>query len=179
MKHLRRRLLHNEPMKGVVFVITMTAIVALFVGSINQEHITFASKGEYITFATNKGINVQTSTTQDQGCESAGGTSGITNACTATFTPGSTPTSVTFSCQAINQEHPALFDCSGDNISFSSASCTSNPTVSASCTTNTGVQLTSCTQVAPIRGERDFTCTLTEPGTGISSSGGITESDGR
>lgn len=54
-------------MKGVACVGAMTAITALLVGSIKDEHITFAA---------NKEINVQTGTTQDQECEYAGGTFG-------------------------------------------------------------------------------------------------------
>jgi len=50
-----------------------------------SRHAVFANRGisGHMAF-TNRGINVQTDTNQDQGCEAAGGTSGITNACTAT-----------------------------------------------------------------------------------------------
>jgi hypothetical protein len=184
-------------MKSVSFVVTMATIMALLVGTINQgEHSTFATnkgahstfatnKGARTTFATNKGINLQTSTTQDQGCEPAGGTSGITNACTATSTPGSgmqTTVSLFFaSCGVAVLSPPSGFQCSSggvpvscSNIGCTNISCNADLFVvaTANCITNNGVQLTSCT------GVNFITCTRTEPGTGISSSGGITGSDG-
>jgi hypothetical protein len=74
--------------KGAFLVLT-ASLVALLVGS------TLGIGDVHMTFAANKGINVQVDTNQDQGCESAGGTSGITNACTATSGRDSPETSVT------------------------------------------------------------------------------------
>lgn len=62
----------------------------------------------HVVFA-NRGINVQTDTSQDQGCEPAGGTSGITNACTATSTPGSMQTQVCLGAISDSSEAPATF----------------------------------------------------------------------
>jgi hypothetical protein len=59
---------------GVAFLVALTAIAALLVGNLSG-HMTFA-----------RGTN------QDQGCESAGGVSGINEACTATSTWSSTQT---------------------------------------------------------------------------------------
>src|SRR5215469_18455805 len=75
-------------MTTVAFLVVIASLVALLVvgiEDIGSGHVAFA----------NRGINVQTDTSQDQGCVSAGGTSGITNACTATSGRGPTQTSVT------------------------------------------------------------------------------------
>ncbi|HYA84127.1 MAG TPA: hypothetical protein VEH06_11865 [Candidatus Bathyarchaeia archaeon] len=157
-------------------MVIITSFVALLVVGTEGSGQVFANR-DSSGHVTNRGINVQTDTSQDQGCEGVGGTSGITNACTATSGRGSTQTStqtsVTFGCGTINFQTRNLFDCSGD-ISFSIASCTS---LLVNCTTNTGVQLTSCMTVVPVGGKIGFTCTLAEtgtvPGTGITQSGGV------
>jgi hypothetical protein len=81
--------------KGTLIIIA--SLVALLVGSV------LGIGSVQITFA-NKGINLQTDTNQDQRCEPAGGTSGITNACTASSTPGSTQTSVTLRFSSRNNK---------------------------------------------------------------------------
>jgi hypothetical protein len=148
-------------------------------------HTVFASG-----HVTNRGINVQTDTNQDQGCEGAGGTSGITNACTATSGRGSTETStetqVTLSfgfCTTLGR--PNFFTCPPgqpnppdcNNIGCQGVTCGFNPFGgTGNCITNNGVQLTSCT-VAIVVPNSIITCTRTEtttvPGTGITQSGGV------
>src|SRR5215831_20007626 len=165
----------------LVIIASFVALLVVGTEDMGSGHTIFANRSisGHGTF-TNKGINVQTDTNQDQGCESAGGTSGITNACTATSgsgsTPGSTQTSVTFGCTTVNFQTVNLFNCSGD-ISFSGASCTPNILSNFNCTTNTGVKLTSCNPVGLVGGQRGFTCTVTKtsnvPGTGITQSGGV------
>jgi hypothetical protein len=164
-------------MRGVAngtFLVAVAAIAALFVGGIEGGHVTFA----------NKGTNVQTDTNQDQGCEPAGGTSGITNACTATSGRGSTQTSVTLSfghCSIVVGVGPTTCDMviSCNNIGCQSVTCaTGNPLGAPfNCTTNNGVQLTSCTFVAVPGDGVNLPCTLTETGTGITNSGGVTGND--
>jgi hypothetical protein len=148
-------------------------------------HTVFANR-ESSGHVTNRGINVQTDTNQDQGCKPSGTTSGISNACTATSgSGGSTQTSVILNfanCSA------APFSCntpvapySCNNIGCQSISCTAtyNELItgsSADCTTDNGVQLISCTLSPTAVG---LFCTRVEAGTGgISSSGGVIGDDG-
>ncbi|HYA84292.1 MAG TPA: hypothetical protein VEH06_12705, partial [Candidatus Bathyarchaeia archaeon] len=75
-------------MTSISLLVIIASLVFLVVGT---EHMgtVFANRDISRHAAlTNRGINVQTDTNQDQGCESAGGTSGITKACTAASTPG-------------------------------------------------------------------------------------------
>lgn len=121
-----------------------------------------------MTFAANKGINVQTDTNQDQGCEPAGGTSGITNACTATSVRGPTETPVTFNCLSGSLSPFTCNVAACNNIGCTSISCDFNI---RNCTTNNGVQLTSCTaRLEPMTA----ILSCTETGTGIINSGGVT-----
>jgi hypothetical protein len=131
---------------------------------------------------TNKGINVQKDTDQDQGCEAAGGMSGTTNACTATSGSGSTQTSVSLTfdiCSFPGGANSGPFTCNSpgapnfcNNIGCTSISC-GGPFIGVSnCTTDNGVQLTSCS------GGNFLTCTRTEPGTGITNSGGVSGDGG-
>jgi len=170
----------------VAFSVIIASLVALLVvgtEDMGSVHTVFANRSGHVTF-TNKGINVQTDTNQDQGCESAGRTSGITNACTATSsTPGgSTTVALHFStCTFINgrltgcsQPLPPK-DC--NNIGCTSVSCpTNNPLGTFNCVTDNGVQLTSCTFVPPGSITNILSCTRTLPG--ITNSGGVTRDAG-
>jgi hypothetical protein len=129
--------------KGAFLVVT-ASLVALLVGSI------FGIGGVHMTFAANKGINVQTDTNQDQGFEAAGGTSGTTNACTATSTPGSMQTSVTLQFRVCFSLVGGPISCAQaincNDIGCTSVSCNfSFGDRPGNCTTDNGVQLTSCT----------------------------------
>jgi len=108
-----------------------------------------------------------------------GGTSGTTNACIATSTPGpgmQTSVSLFFaSCGVAVLFPPSGFQCSSggvpvycSNIGCTSISCDADLFVvaTANCITNNGVQLT-CT------GSNSLTCTRSEPATGITNSGGV------
>jgi hypothetical protein len=157
-------------LKGAFLVVT-ASFVALLVGSTD-------TGGVHMTFAANKGINEQTDTNQDQRCEPAGGTSGITNACTATSGRGSTQTPVTVTCSSITEARPPpTLTCNAatcNNIGCQSVTCTvALPSGGLSnCVTNNGVQLMSC-----IEGSLSLSCTRTETGTGIINSGGVTGDD--
>ena len=180
-------------MTSISFLVIIALFVALLVvgaEDMGSGHTVFANRDSsgHMTF-TNKGINVQTDTNQDQGCEGAGGMSGITNACTATSGRGSSQTSIqtsvalsfgfcgtnpsltTFTCG------PLIVPTNCNNIGCTSINCNSDLFMggTASCTTNNGVQLTSCSNT-PL-GSAKVKCTLTEtqtgPGTGISQSGGV------
>jgi hypothetical protein len=166
-------------MTTVAFLVVIVSLVTLLVvgtEDLGSGHVAFAHKGINAAIA-NRGVNVQTYRNQDQGCESAGGASGSTNACIATSTPGSTPTSVLLAFN-ICMVSPSSFSCSNPagSIGCNSIGCTSiscvGPIHNAVCTTSNGVQLTSCT----LNG-LSLTCTRTEPGTGISNSGGVTGND--
>jgi hypothetical protein len=174
-------------MASISLMVIITSLVALLVvgtEDMGSGHMVFANRGISGHVAlTNRGINVQTDTNQDQGCEGAGGTSGTTNACTATSTPGAgTQTSVSLffaSCGVAVLSPPSGFQCSAggapfscSNIGCTSISCDADLFVvaTANCITNNGVQLT-CT------GVNSLTCTRTEPGTGITNSGGVTGGD--
>jgi hypothetical protein len=163
-------------------------------------HTVFANRGigGHVAF-TNRGINVQTDTNQGQGCESAGVTSGITNACTATSGRGtatetSTETSVTltFGLCFTRTGFPS-FGCNGpvppnncNNIGCEAIGCFGGlPPNLGDCTTDNGVQLTSCTASfgsVAVNFAVAVKCTLvhprtvttTVPGTGITNSGGVT-----
>ena len=157
-------------------------------------HMVFANRHSSGHLAlTNRGINVQTDTNQDQGCEGAGGTSGITNACTATSGRASTQTStqmpvtLTFLNCVLRGPHtppPVTFriDCNTphlpnkcNNIGCQTLTCV-GPTIPdiGNCVTDNGVQLTSCLFHSPFI---TFSCTRTEthsvPGTGTTQSGGV------
>jgi hypothetical protein len=165
-------------MTNVAFLIVIVSLVALLVAGtedMGSVHTVFASG--HVTF-TNRGINVQTDTNQDQGCEAAGATSGITNACTATSGPGSMQTPVTTSCSFVTVKVSSVTGIIGlscnaatcNNIGCQSVSCAANNNLQLSnCTTNNDVRLTSCT----FNG-LTLACTRTEPGTGITQSGSIT-----
>lgn len=176
-------------MTNVAFLIVKSSLVALLVvgtEDMGSGHTVFANR-DSSGHVTNRGINVQTDTNQDQGCEGSGGTSGITNACTATSGSGSTETStqtsvtLRFEACVVNNIEPLTCNTpippeKCNNIGCQSLICTGpgnfNP---GTCTTNNGVQLTSCT-IPP--NENLVTCTLTEthtvPGTSITQSGGVT-----
>jgi hypothetical protein len=137
-------------------------------------HTVFANRAISV-HVTNRGINVQTDTNQDQGCETGGGTSAITNTCTATSTPGSTQTTVTLrfaTCTTtggpISCNTPVAPNFC-NNIGCQSITCSTFVfgAVFDNCVTDNGVQFTTCTFSAPV------TCTRTEPGTGITQSGGV------
>jgi hypothetical protein len=162
-------------MTSIAFLVIITSIVGLLVvgtEDMGSGHTVFASG-----HVTNRGINVQTDTNQDQGCEATGGTSATTNACTATSGPGSTESSVTLRF-GLCVSFPLPFRCQVpfapnfcDNIGCQTITCTGSPNNLGDCTTDNGVQLTSCTFATG-----DFiTCTLSEPGTGgtTTSSGGV------
>ena len=180
----------NYKMIRVAFLVIITSLVALLVvGTEGSVHTVFANR-DSSGHVTNRGINVQTETNQDQGCEGAGGTSGITNACTATSGRGSTQTStetqisINFGVCSVGQPFtcqrpmsPPPDGCSG--LGCTSISCTgSNPfsptSPAGTCTTDNGVQLTSCI----LSSFNTLTCTSgtethTVPGTGITQSGGV------
>jgi len=160
-------------MTTVAFLVVISSLVALLVVGIEDiasGHIVFA----------NRGINVQTDTNQDQGCEYVGGTSGITNACTATSGRSATQTRVALTFSNCSFAPGSSFRCNTpsvpnfcNNIGCTSISCASTPAGPANCTTDNGVQLTSCTQIPGTT----ITCTLSETGTGITNSGGVTGGD--
>jgi hypothetical protein len=179
----------------VAFFVVVSSLVALLVvgtEDMGSGHTVFANRAfsGHVTF-TNRGINVQTETNQDQGCESVGGTSGITNACTATSGRGSTQTS-TETQVALFFNHclisPGQLTCndvvSCNNIGCTSVTCeTNNPVVGTfNCITESGVQLTSCTLQHVAGPEQRLPCTLTKtgtvPGTGITQSGGVSGDGG-
>jgi hypothetical protein len=186
-------------MTSISFLVIIASFVALLVvgaEDMGSGHMVFANRAfsGHETF-TNKGINVQTDTNQDQGCEAAGGTSAINNACTATSGPGSTETSTSTStqtsvslffasCGVAVLSPPSGFQCSsgGVPVSCSNIGCTSIlcdadlfEVATANCITNNGVQLTSCTGVNSLTCTRTETHTVTHtvPGTGITQSGGV------
>jgi hypothetical protein len=172
----------NYRVTGIAFFVIIASLVALLVvGTDGSGHTVFANRSGHAA-STNRGINVQTDTNQDQGCEPAGGTSGITNACTATSGPGSTPTSVTLAfrfCPGLNGNVP--FSCISpfgtvgcNNIGCTSIRCTGP--INGECTTDNGVQLTSCilTEYPPAF----ISCRLAVPGTGITQSGGVSGEGG-
>jgi hypothetical protein len=176
-------------MARVAFFVVIASFVALLVvgtEDMGSGHTLFANRATsgHVAF-TNKGINVQTDTNQDQGCEAAGGTSGITNACTATSGPGSTETStetsvtLRFSECATSTGQPG-FECGPanncNNIGCQFIFCPGQLNNNAGdCTTDNGVQLTSCAVAIPgIFITCTRTVTTTVPGTGITQSGGVT-----
>jgi len=150
-------------------------------------HTVFANRSGHVS---NRGINVQTDTNQDQGCEGVGGTSGITNACTATSGRGPTETSTTtetpvtlafaecaagtnqFNCAVIL---PGTAGC--NNLGCQIVFCVGSLSNVSHCTTDNGIQLTSCTVTE--RFVFNFSCltpvtqTRTVPGTGTTNSGGV------
>jgi hypothetical protein len=179
----------NYKITGVAFFVVITSLVALLVvgtEDMGNGHTVFANRSisGHVAFA-NRGINVETDTNQDQGCEGVGGTSGITNACTATSGPGSTETSTetpvtlgftgcggsvtSFSCGTLTG--PGC-----NNLGCSIITCVGNFFGVFNCTTDNGIPLTSCTYTQLPTSAR-ISCTLTQthtvPGTGISNSGGI------
>jgi len=77
----------------LVIIATFVALLVVGTEDMGSGHKVFANRGGSVAF-TNRGVNVQEETSQDKGCEGASGTSGITNACTATSTSGSTPGSI-------------------------------------------------------------------------------------
>src|SRR5215472_4056580 len=166
-------------MTSISFLVIIASFVALLVvgtEDMGSGHMVFANRAfsGHGTF-TNKGINVQTETNQDQGCEGVGGTSGITNACTATSGRGpsqtstetSTETQVTMSFGVCNHDNAIDLSCNKsipplncNNLGCNSISCTGPANFPPfGCTTNNGVLLTSCT--IPLN-ENLVTCTLTE-----------------
>jgi hypothetical protein len=160
-------------MASISLLVIITSLVALLVGTVDMGsgHTVFASG-----HVTNRGINVQTDTSQGQGCEGVGGTSGITNACSATSTPA-TQMSVTLNFMRCISTPPfTSFACSipeppngCNNIGCATINCV-GPLSGANCITDNGVQLTSCNS-HPFY---VIYCTRTVPGTGITNSGGIT-----
>ena len=146
----------------VVVIASLVALLVVGTENMGSGHVAFA----------NRGINVQTSTNQDQGCEPAGGTSGITNACTATSnnptTPGTPVTLTLGSCTSTSSCNVS----SCNSLGCSSVSCTS----SGNCMTNNGIQLTSCISAvgfpAPPIIPGPLSCTVAA-GTGITQSGGV------
>jgi hypothetical protein len=179
----------------VAFSVIIASIVALLVvgtEDMGSGHTVFANRviSGHEAF-TNRGINVETDTNQDQGCEGAGGTSGITNACTATSGPGpmqtSTQTTVTLIASTCSEVAPDEILCSVtncNNIGCTLVVCaiTGGP---LPCNTDNSVQLTSCVFHSIVIGSGGsggrITCTLTKthtvPGTGITNSGGVTGDD--
>jgi hypothetical protein len=170
----------------LVIIASLVALLVVGTEDMGSGHTVFANRSGHVAF-TNKGINVQTDTNQDQGCESAGGTSGITNACTATSTPGST-TQVTLGFGSCSGSNP--FTCSGsssagqcNNLGCTSVTCVGSISGVSNCVTNNGIQLTSCTTgaIPGVAGTGVF-CTLTKthtvPGTGITQSGGVSGEGG-
>jgi hypothetical protein len=171
-------------MASISLLIIITSLVALLlVGIEGSGHKVFANRATSGHEAfTNRGIDVQTDTNQDQGCEGVGGTSGITNACTATSGRGSTETSIALTFANCNVNGPTSFSCniplppaSCNNLGCLQINCVGSITGVSNCTTDTGVQLTSCTvNGAAFPLVARFTCTLAVPSTGTSSSGGVT-----
>jgi hypothetical protein len=174
----------NYIMTTVAFLVVIVSLVALLVmgtEDMGSGHKVFANRATsgHVAF-TNRGINVQTDTNQDQGCEPAGGTSGITNACTATSGPGSTETStqtpVTLQSGFCTGNFVTSFFCFSPSGQVQ-INCVGDIFGVSNCTTDTGIQLTSCT-VALAPASSTFKCTrtvtTTVPGTGITQSGGIT-----
>jgi hypothetical protein len=187
VKHRRYRhritVIINYIMTTVAFLVVIASLVALLVvgtEDMGSGHTVIANRSGHVGFA-NKGINVQTDTNQDQGCEAAGGTSAITNTCTATSGRGSTETSTQTSVilEFTGCVGSVGYTCSTptgpgcNNLGCQSVTCAGPITGTAICTTDNGVQLPLCT---PIR-FAELNCTLTEtqtvPGTGITQSGGV------
>jgi hypothetical protein len=195
----------NYRMTGIAFLVIISSLVALLVvgtEDMGSGHVAFANRAisEHVAL-TNRGINVQTDTNQDQGCESAGVTSGITNACTATSGRGtatetSTETSVTLTFGSCFTGTFPPFGCNGpvppnncNNIGCEVIDCFGGlPPNFSDCTTDNGVQLTSCTASfgsVAVNFAVTVKCTLvhprtvttTIPGTGITQSGGISGND--
>jgi hypothetical protein len=170
---------------AVAFVVVIASLVVLLVigtEDMGSGHTVFANRtiSGHVAI-TNRGINVQTDTNQDQGCEAAGGASGITNACTATSGPGSTQTStqtpVIFICLSFTTTPFTCNVAACSNIGCTSISCGFNfgEFNTGNCTTNNGVELTSCAPFFITRLQIEVPCTLTKtqtvPVTGITQGG--------
>jgi hypothetical protein len=180
----------NYRMTSISLLVIIASFMALLVvgtEDMGSGHTVFANRAfsGHGTF-TNRGVNVQTDTNQDQGCEDAGGTSGTTNACTATSGRGSSQTStetqVIFNfafCLSVSPQPPP-FTCNGpfqpegcNNIGCQSITCTGTSNNPGTCTTDNHVQLTSCTNNSNLITCPTGTETHTIPGTGITQSGGV------
>jgi len=175
-------------MTSISLLIIIASLVTLLVigtEDMGSGHTVFANRG-ISGHVTNRGINVQTDNNQNQGCESTGRTSGITNACTATSTPGSTQTSVALTFRGCiccgDPLRPPTSECLlptspnfCNNIGCQSITCAGiiSPVGSFNCVTNNGVQLTSCTGGGPLHRPINVSCPRTVPSTGITNSGGV------
>jgi hypothetical protein len=76
-------------MRGVTngaFLVIMGAIATLFLGGMESGHVALARHYDNTKVFENNHINVQTDTNQGQACETAGGTSPISDSCTASST---------------------------------------------------------------------------------------------
>jgi hypothetical protein len=81
MNHEMRSIINNNKTPAVL--VAIAALAAVLVGStsaIGSGHMALAGN------VTNTGINVPTDTQQKQECETAGGSSGVSNSCTAAST---------------------------------------------------------------------------------------------
>jgi hypothetical protein len=139
-----------------ITTVLVAALAAVLVGStvaIGSGHMALADNGKTTKVIKNKGTNVPTETQQNQECETAGGTSGVSSSCTAsstnTITPSPTPTTelLTFvECSGTNGNHNV--HCTVHDSGITDINClVANPAISGGnnvgdCLTNNGVHLT-------------------------------------
>jgi hypothetical protein len=70
--------------KAATALVAISAIAAVLIGS--GHFVLAASDNTIVSHVNNTGVNVQTSTNQEQKCDTAGGSSGISGSCTASST---------------------------------------------------------------------------------------------
>ncbi len=70
----------------LVAIAALAGVLVVSTSAIGSGHMALAANDNVTKVFNNKGVNVQTDTNQKQECQTAGGTSGITNSCTATST---------------------------------------------------------------------------------------------
>jgi hypothetical protein len=80
MNHEMRSIINNNKTPAVLVAIAALAAVLVGASAMGSGHMAFANN------VNNTGINVPTDTQQKQECETAGGSSGVTNSCTAAST---------------------------------------------------------------------------------------------
>jgi hypothetical protein len=71
---------------SLVAIAAIAAVLAVSAIAIGSVHNALADTKTITKTTNNTGVNVQTDTNQKQQCDTAGGTSPITNSCTATST---------------------------------------------------------------------------------------------
>ena len=80
MNHEMRSIIKNNKTPAVLVAIAALAAVLVGASAMGSGHMALAGN------VTNTGINVPTDTQQKQECETAGGSSGISNSCHAAST---------------------------------------------------------------------------------------------